>query len=171
MNAPVSELLAPISSFLGPARVVAGAPVLRVELPSGDAVPATLALAQPYRPVEGDTLLVIGRPADGYWVIGVVEGAGTTRWEVDGDLEIAATGRIAVHGARGVDLSGAAINFVARASRQTFDRLVQRVRDVLNVDAGASHVHVAGTSLQHAKKHAVIAEETASVNGKQILLG
>lgn len=170
MNAPVSELLQ-TSSFLGPARVVAGGPCPVVRLPSGEEVSVTMALTQRYLPAEGDTLLVIGRPRDGHWVIGVIDGAGTTRWDVDGDLEIRASGRVAIHGEQSVDLSGDAINLVARASRQTFDRFVKRVRGVLNIDAGESHVHVEGTSLQRAKKHAVVAEETASVNGKQILLG
>jgi hypothetical protein len=42
---------------------------------------------------------------------------------------------------------------------------------MMTVHARESHTIVEETALQRAKKVAVVAEETASVNGKQILLG
>src|SRR5262249_40991097 len=80
------------SDYLGPARgvEVAGSAV-SVELPGGEAARATMALAFPYRPAAGDTLLVVGR--DGAWyVIGVLEGTGETVLSFSGGVEVRAEG-------------------------------------------------------------------------------
>src|SRR5262245_55855191 len=64
--------------YLGPAVVTeVAADDVVCELPPGPAVRARLALAFPYRPAPGDTLLVIGR-GGAHYVIGVLSGSGQT---------------------------------------------------------------------------------------------
>ena len=65
---------------LGPARVLADAAGRDVSLAleSGASVTAQLALALPYRAVEGDVVLVLSKGARHY-VVGVLEGSGLTQ--------------------------------------------------------------------------------------------
>ena len=80
-----------------------------------------------------------------------------------GPAEVLATGRRLLD----VELpSGERVEAV-----QEFSTLNQRVRELLTLRTGEAHTIVDETSLQRAKKYAVVAEGTASVNGKQILLG
>lgn len=176
MNTRVSSVITS-APFLGPVTVVDVGPQLLVELPSGEQLMAEMALSHPYAPVVGDSLLVIGN-AGGHWVIGVVAGRGGVTMCFDGDIDVRAGGKLSLSGGAGVHITGAALDVMvdkltvaAKSSLQKFDALYQRVRSVLSVNAGEAHTHVEGTSLQRAKKHALVAEETASVNGKQILLG
>ncbi|MBM4359372.1 MAG: DUF3540 domain-containing protein [Deltaproteobacteria bacterium] len=182
---PVARKLEPIAvtgelgrAALGPATVVSvDGPRVEVELESGARAPVTMALTLPYRPVIGDTLLVIGD--ERRYAIGVIEGRGRTELLTEGDLHIHANGGALTLGAdRGVRVQGPGLEviverFAVTASNavQKVGTLFQRVREMMHVQAGESHVVVAGTSLQRAKKVAVVAEETASVNGKQIHLG
>jgi hypothetical protein len=163
---------------LGPAKVVAvDGPRIEVELESGARAPVTMALALPYRPVVGDTLLVIGD--ERRYAIGVIEGRGRTELTTEGDLHLHATnGALTLGADRGVRVLGPGLEVLverfavtASSAVEKVGTLFQRVREMMHVHAGESHVVVAGTSLQRAKKVAVIAEETASVNGKQIHLG
>ena len=176
MNAPIDRLLA-TAPFLGVATVCELDPEIRVALPSGEAVTANLALGQHYDAAIGDQLLVIGNE-DGHWIIGIVHGKGRFILQHAGDIEIRAGGKLSLVAKKGMSLAAPSLEtvvdtfeLVAEKSKQRFGNLYQRVRKLLSVSAGEAHSHVAGTSLQQAKKHAVVAEETASVNGKQILLG
>lgn len=164
--------------YLGPAAVteVDGRSVY-VALPDGRRAAVTMALAYPYEPVVGDTLLVIGEQP--CWGIGVVEGRGERRLRFAGDVSIHAVGgTVKLRGDRGVRIDGPELEvlvdrlaIVADSTLQRFHSFCRRVRDVVSTTAGESHRIVHGTSLERAKKFAVVAEETASVNGKQILLG
>src|SRR5258708_5414385 len=90
------------STYLGPARVreVVGNRV-RLEFP--DELPwALLALAYPYQPAPGDTVLAAGQGANWY-VIGVLQGTGKTKLMVPGDFEVLAPkGRISLFAGKGV---------------------------------------------------------------------
>ena len=165
--------------YLGPVEVIAtGRRMLDVQLPTSERVEAELALAYPYKPAVGDTLLVIGNPA-GLYVIGVIEGQGKLDMTFQGDVRLhALDGELTLSGDKGVKVQGPLLdvlvdnfNVMAESAVQKFKTLQQRVREVLTLRAGESHTIVDETSLQRAKKYAVVAEETASVNGKQILLG
>ena len=169
---------APDTGSLGPARVVeVDGRRVSVELESGETAWATMALALPYQPVVGDTLLVIGEAQR--YVIGVIEGHGRTELTTEGDLHIHANrGALTLGADRGVRVQGPGLEVIverfavtAAHAVEKVGTLFQRVREMMHVQAGESHVVVAGTSLQRAKKVAVVAEETASVNGKQIHLG
>lgn len=165
--------------YLGPAEVVtSGRRQLDVALPTGEVVEATLALAYPYEPARGDTLLVIGGE-EGLYIIGVIEGKGRLRMDFFGDVQLhARDGALTLSGDHGVKLRGPLLevitdSFSVMASQavQKFTTFHQRVREILTVQAGESYSIVEKTALHRAKKYAVVAQETASVNGKQILLG
>ncbi len=181
MNAPILRAVEQ-GSYLGSARMVELGRALRVcvvQLANGERVEATLALGYPYEPVVGDELLVIGRGAEGYWVIGVVMGQGRVNLELDGDVRLhARNGTLTLSGDRGVRLRGPELDVLvdrfavsAKDAIHKVTTMVQRVREMLHVHAGESQSVVDGTAVQRARKIAVIADETASVNGKQILLG
>jgi hypothetical protein len=166
-------------SLLGPARVVtATRSALEVELPGGDRRDAVPAFSVPVALAAGDTVLVIGQ-GEALYAIGVIRAEGAARVSFEGDLDLHAQGGVlTLHGDRGVKLHGPALevlverfSVIADAAVQKFTTLHQRVKDMLTLHAGESHTIVDETSLQRARKVALIAEETASVNGKQILLG
>ena len=175
----------PAPVYLGSAVVAAPTTGDRVSVTVGRGEPrdARLALAFPYEPVKGDLLLVIGDPdhagPDGLYVIGVLKGQGTTSFAFPGDVSVhARDGKLSLSGDRGVDFRGPRLDFVtehlssvATHAVQKFGHLHQRVREMLSVHAGESHTIVEGASHTQAKKVALVAEETVSVNGRQILLG
>lgn len=167
-----------VADHLGPARVVQVAPhEVHVDI-DGREVRATMALAFPYRPAVGDTLLVIGKGADHY-VIGVIHGTGPSALTFPGDVEIRASGgELSLAGDRGVRVSGEEVSLEARTVRMTAGALVQkltsayqRVREMLSVHAGEQETVVDGASLTRAKTASVVTEESMSINGKQIHLG
>ncbi|HVY44969.1 MAG TPA: DUF3540 domain-containing protein [Minicystis sp.] len=139
---------------------------------------ATMALAYPYEPVVGDVLLLLGDARDA-WVVGVVEGRGRVDLRFEGDVTLhAAGGALTLAADRGVRVRGPELDVavervqtVATTVVEKCATLYQRVREMLSVHAKESHTIVEETALSRAKKVAVVAEETASVNGKQILLG
>ena len=164
--------------FLGPARVVSiEARSVRVRLPSGELVLAEMALAYPYEPAVDDVLLVIAH-AEGRYVIGVVAGNGKLDLRFEGDVNLTSGGTLTLSAEKGVhvrapelDVLAERLALVATAAVQKFATLHQRVTEMWSVRAGESQTIVDGTALQRARKLALVAEETASVNGKQILLG
>jgi hypothetical protein len=81
------------SVYLGPARVMTapGKPgYVRVALPDDEVVWARLAMAIPYSPAPGDEVLVICQEMPDAYVIGVLQGHGTTTLRVPGDLKLEA---------------------------------------------------------------------------------
>jgi hypothetical protein len=167
--------------YIGPASVTAiEGRNLRVRLPGGEAeVNAAMALGYAYEPAVGDMLLIIGDDEGGRWVIGVIEGRGKTDMRFEGDVHLhAARGALTLSADNGVRVRGPELDVVverfavaAGSAVQKCATLYQRVRELMTVHARESHAIVEETALQRAKKVAVVAEETASVNGKQILLG
>ncbi|WP_437592151.1 DUF3540 domain-containing protein [Sorangium sp. So ce1000] len=165
--------------YLGPGQVTAtegGA--IAVELPGGQRVGVEMALALPYEPALGDTLLVIGR-AESYYAIGVLHGQGRTVLSLQGDVALhAREGALSLSGDRGVEIRGpelevqaGKIRMVADAVVQRFTSMVQRVSALLSVQASESHTVVEKTAFTKAKNATILTEETVTVNGKQILLG
>lgn len=167
--------------YIGPASVTAvKGRELRVRLPgSQDEIAAAMALGYAYEPAVGDVLLIIGDDEAGRWVIGVIEGHGKVDMRFEGDVNLhAARGALTLSADHGVRVRGPELDVVverfavaAGAAVQKCATLYQRVREMMTVHARESHTVVDETALQRAKKVAVVAEETASVNGKQILLG
>jgi hypothetical protein len=180
--APVTHLgrlAAPLGDYLGPATVVAAeGNCATVALADGAVVPVEMAMALPYEPVAGDSLLVIGR-GEHHYVIGVLHGTGRTVLTLPGDVDLHATGgALSLSGDKGVQIRGPELDvhvgklqMVASAVVQTFTSIHQRVRELLSVQAGESHTLVEKTSFTKAKNATLLTEETVTVNGKQIHLG
>lgn len=166
--------------YLGPAQVTAAdGGKVAVELPGGGpAIPVEMALALPYQPAVGDTLLVIGR-GERYYAIGVLHGTGRTVLSIAGDIDLhAREGALSLSGDKGVAIRGpeveveaGKVRMVADAVVQKFNSLYQRVSGLLSVRAQEAHTVVDNTSFTKAKNATLLTEETVTVNGKQILLG
>ncbi len=175
----VIEIRPGASEYLGPARVVEvhGSEV-SVGLPGGSVVAARLALAYLYTPTVGDELLVIGRRGDHY-VIGVLSGGGSAQLCFQGDVEIRAEGgQVRIAGDKGVVVEGPEVEVTTRKLRmvadsvvQRFSSVVQRVTGLLSVRAREAETVVEGSAVTRARSVTVLAEETASVNGKMVNLG
>jgi hypothetical protein len=167
------------ADYLGPARVleVAGGTVL-VELPGAVTARATMALAFPYRPARGDTLLVVGGEAALY-VIGVIQGTGETVLAFAGGVELRAEGgplRLASDqaveiAAPEVAVQAGNLRLVAEAAVEKLGTLYQHVRGLLRARAGESETIVDEGAITRARSAAILTEESMSINGKQIHLG
>jgi hypothetical protein len=167
------------SDYLGPARVTRVEPhEVEVEIRTGQRVTATMALAYPYAPAEGDVLLVIGK-GDEHWVIGVVQGSGKARLAFQGAVEISAAGGaltlasdqgVAIRGPE-VEVEASKLRLFAESMVERCTSLFQRVRDVLDVRAGQAHTVVDDASHLTAKNASIVTEETMSINGSEIHLG
>jgi uncharacterized protein DUF3540 len=167
------------SDYLGPAHVVgASGRDLSLELPSGQTVTATLAVAFPYEPEIGDVLLVIAR-GESYYGIGVLHGTGRTRLSFQGDVDLRSEGgTVRISGEKGVAIDGPELDVRVGAVRLLADTLTQRVASVyqrvtslLSIHARESHTSIDESSFTKAKSAAILTEETMSINGKQIHLG
>ncbi|HEY3225741.1 MAG TPA: DUF3540 domain-containing protein [Planctomycetota bacterium] len=137
-------MLTETTAQLGSAKVLAvdGARV-RLSIGEGETW-AALALAFPYRPAPGDTVLAIGQE-DAWYVIGVLQGRGLTSFEAPGDLEIRAPngsiGLVAAEGVRieapEVELRADRLELAARSVFERFIRAYRRVSEAFHLRAGS----------------------------------
>ncbi len=149
------------TTFLGPARVLetAGARVL-VAMPGRKAW-ATPAMPYSYAAEVGDTLLVIGQD-EMFYVIGVLEGAGTTTLRAAGDLDIAAPkGRIGLQAKHGVEVRTSTIRFVADKWDAVLGSVQQRCKELWS--------QVTGVARLRSKRREVRVEETDRVRAGRIV--
>ncbi len=165
--------------FLGAATVLGVGPAsLEARLPTGEIVHPKLALAFPFTPAEGDSLLVIGQD-ERYFVIGVIESRGETHLKFAGNVEVHAVGgELELHGDQGVELHGPQIdiktkrlNVVADKATEVFGTIFTRVKELMSVHAGSTDTVVRGQWSTRAKRATVTSEETVTINGKQVHLG
>jgi hypothetical protein len=167
--------------YLGPGRVTsvhgAGVDVHLSKSPE-HVVTARMALAQPYEPLPGDELLLIGEP-DGYYVIGVLAGHGQTELRFNGDVRIHASGgKLELSGDTGLKLESPEVT-VAAGEVKTFARTVTEkvdtayrwVRERLSVRAGSVQRVVEGEDLTRAKNSVTLAEEVVKLDGGSVQLG
>jgi hypothetical protein len=134
-------MIAQAVSYLGPATVVPGSDRpghVCVALPDRERVLARLAMSVPYSPVEGDELLVIRHEPHQLYVIGVLEGAGTTTLRVPRDFRLEALqGEVHILAGKGLRLhSDQSLDLDAPRGTLRFARLnvlvttlVQRLTD------------------------------------------
>ncbi len=165
-------------SYLGPATLAAVDTLgVTLRLRDGTTTPATVALASPYQPTPGDTVLAIGS-ADGFYVIGIIDAQAAAKMVFPGDVELSAGGSLRIHAVDEIELCGQ--NVTVRASKlemaarevvQRFDKLRQRVVDLLSVQAGTTHTVVEGSSYKQAQSATLLTQEKVSINGKTIHLG
>ncbi len=166
------------STYLGPARVCqVAANQVRLEFP--DELPwATLALAYPYQPAIGDTVLAAGR-GQNWYVIGVLQGTGKTRLMVPGDFEIhAPRGRISLMAGKGVQVKGPEVKItagklelVARRVLENFTDATRWVKDTWNLRAGRARTEIESDYQVKARRIIERAEDDVRIDGDQIHLG
>lgn len=132
-----------------------------VAMPDGEKTWARLALTIPYRPAEGDELLVI-RHEEGAYVIGVLDGRGETTLRAPGTLTLEAP-----H-----------VHIKAGKFEVTTQRIVEKARDVyrwisgiFQVKAGRMRTAVQEDYHLRAGTATVQAREDVNVDGKSINLG
>jgi hypothetical protein len=175
----IARAAAAVAEHLGPGEVIeVGEGELLVELEGGALIPVTPAFSFPYEPAVGDVLLVISRGGQA-WSIGVIHGTGRASLRFQGDVEIAAEGgALRLSGERGVDLHGPEIamqadriRMIAGSLVQTLTSVYQRVSALLSVQAREAHTAVEETSILHARRAAIVTDETVTINGKQVHLG
>lgn len=111
-------------SYLGPATVVKAegrSGHAHVRLPGGAAW-ARLAFTLPYRPSEGDELLVIRQEADAVYAIGVLTRAG-------GEVSIEAEGRIRLKSGDAIEIEAPGVTVRAGRLELAARRVIQRFQD------------------------------------------
>jgi hypothetical protein len=169
---------APETAYLGPA-TVAAVSYKQVELDHpGGRCTARIAVAQSYAPVVGDTVLVISRGTEWY-VIGVLEGTGTTTFTAPGDIEFhAPRGRIEMLAKEGVFLKSDLVEIVATklelTARHLFERFndaTQWITETLHRRIGRMHTKVEGDYDLKAGRITELADDDVTIDGKTIHLG
>jgi hypothetical protein len=164
--------------YLGPARVVAmlGAAPL-VELPDGARVRGEMALAFPYAPAEGDTLLVIGK-GGAHYVIGVLKAGGAVSLRFEGDVELSAVGgsltlaadqQVTIRAPR-AEVTTGKLQVLADSVIEKVGSLYQRVRGALQVHSGQRIELVDGDTHTRAERMSVTTRGVVAINGKEVHL-
>ena len=165
--------------YLGPATVTQFGPaLLEAELPGGERISPKLALAFPFEPALGDTLLVIGQ-GERYFVIGLIASTGQTSLHFRGNVELrAVSGTLELHGEEGVSLSGPQIDIktkkltvLAEKVNEAFGTVLTRVKSLMSVHTGATDTIVRGEWSSRSERAAITSQEVVSVNGKEVHLG
>lgn len=178
MEAQDYALITPSAGvFLGPA-VVRGVMETALLIDMGGSLHrATSALAYPYRPVEGDTVLVLGQD-DTYYVFGVIDGHGKTRLDFPGDVEMCAAGRLRLEARESVEVASRRVAFradrldmVVGAVSERFTSFYRRVEQTLRTVAGREKRTVEHESTLHATRIVRKASECVVIDGEQIKLG
>lgn len=170
--------------YLGPAEVThVEAGRITVAFGEGRQQTARLALANPYEPVVGDVVVVIGATtADtepSYYVIGLLHGQGAHRLAFDGDVELSSRdGKLRLRAAEGIEIQSDSVTMVtkrlrsiAEVAHRSYGRVQERVRDLLSVHAGSEQRLVDRDSVSKARSSTILTEEEMSINGKRIHLG
>jgi len=163
--------------YLGPASVIAVVgDLVMLATPVGE-FKAELALAFPYRPAQGDTVLTIGEEGNA-WVIGVIRGAGVTEFCVPGNMRIEAGGRISISGGRGLvlraprmELRADRLEITAQAIMERSLRCYRWAKSAMQVSAGRLRTLVQGQATLHARRIVQQAEKDVLVDGERINLG
>lgn len=175
---PNSQLTFDQATYLGPARVhrVAGN---RVQLEFPDELPwATLALAYPYQPAVGDTVLAAGQDQRWY-VIGVLQGTGRTTFMVPGDFEVLAPrGRINLVAGKGlqmkspdVKITAGKLELVAKCISEHFAEASRWVKNIWQMRVGRLRTAVENDYQVNARRIIERAEEDVRIDGNKINLG
>jgi hypothetical protein len=166
------------SSYLGPARVTQ-VTERRVRLRLQDQeLWATVALAFPYELALEDRVLVIGQD-DQWYVIGLLEGRGTTKLIVPGDLELRAPrGAIRLSAGKRIEVAGPLVaikagrlRLMAHSVRERFARATRWVRETASVQAERLLTKVNGDYRLHAGRIKEKARGRVQIDGEKIDLG
>ena len=174
----VSDVVMPSVPYLGPATVLAASDGdVDLELPEGRRT-ARLALSQSYAPEVGDTVLAVCREEE-WFVIGLIQGTGTTTFTAPGDVELQAPrGRIEILARDGVcvksdlvEIVATRLELTARHVIERFHSVTQWITDSLHRRLGRMHTTVEGDCQLRAGRITEIADEDVAIDGRTIHLG
>jgi hypothetical protein len=163
---------------LAPATVVATqGRKLTVQMPEGE-VTAENALAFPYQPVKGDTLLVIGQ-GQNHFAIGVLAAQGDMTIAFPANAVFAAPrGEIKFKSGKAIDLHSpnvrlraGKLEMIAKTISEKADNVYRIVRKLLKLDAGRTHTTVEETAQTNAGRYVVKAKQDVKMDGEKIYLG
>lgn len=145
--------------YLGPARVVDALPDGRLRVAFSDQeVEAAVAVAPPYKPSAGDTVLVTGLD-DCWYVIGVLHATGDVRLAVPANLVLEApNGRIDLDAGEGVGIRAAAVDVLASKLLLRARSLTERFESVTRWVTGVFHERCGTRFIEALKMFAVKAE-------------
>jgi len=175
---PPADAVTPESPYLGPATVLAASDGdVDLELPEGRRT-ARLALSQSYAPEVGDTVLAVCREEE-WFVIGLIQGTGTTTFTAPGDVELQAPrGRIEILARDGIVLESDLVEIVATRLELTARHVIERfhsvtqwITDSLHRRLGRMHTTVEGDCQLRAGRITEIADEDVAIDGRTIHLG
>ena len=163
---------------LTPATVLEATGRKLVVLTPEGAVTAENALAFPYQPVKGDSLLVIGRD-DHWYAIGVLQAQGDMLVAFPANATFAAPrGEIKFKSGMGVEmhapnvrLRAGKLELVAKTISETADNVYRRIRKLLKLDAGSSQTNVEETAHTKCGRYVVKAKQDVKMDGDKIYLG
>jgi uncharacterized protein DUF3540 len=177
-NEQIANLPLDQGTYLGPARVLK-AVGNKVQLEFPDESPwATMALASPYQPTVGDTVLAAGQGTSWY-VIGVIQGTGKTTLMVPGDFEVLAPrGHISLVAGKGfqvkspeVKISATKLELTARRICEHFADATRWVKNTFRLRAGRVRTEAEGDYQLRAKRIIARADEDVRIDGEKINLG
>ena len=167
--------------YLGPGVVLEGSGdrfLVQLADAEGNQVQAQLALAFPYRPAIGDSLLVLGQ-AGRHYVVGLLHGSGQVDLTFQGDVSLRALGgTLKLAGDSGLKLESPEVTVRARTIRPFAESLSEKVSEAyrwvkgtLTVRAGESRRVVEGEDLAQSKRSTTLAKDVVRIDGGQTQLG
>jgi hypothetical protein len=138
---------------------------------------ALLAVSPTYQPVVGDKVLAITQ-GDQWYVIGVIEGRGSSVFTAPGDMEFhAPNGSITLLSSEGIKLQGDKVelksNFLEFTAKELFERfgnVTRWIRKTLHLRAGRVRARVDGDHHLSAGRITQDAEGDVTLRGTMINL-
>lgn len=171
-------MLIDTTAQIGPATVLAlDGQRVRISIGEGE-VWAVMALAFPYRPEPGDTVLAAGQE-EAWYVIGVLKGRGVSSFVAPADLEFRAPngsiGLVAAEGVRieapEVELRADRLELAARSVFERFVRAYRRVAEAFHLRAGSVRTVVDESWDVRAGRITERATGDVRIDGEKIHLG
>ena len=144
----------------------------------GAEVEAVNALAFPYTPHAGDTVLVVGQDEANY-VIGVLHARGDMTLAFPGNVRLhAPNGGMVFSAARPIEIQGPEVKVsagtwtvIAKTLTEKVTSAFRWVKDIASLKAGRQRTHVEGASYERAERRIIKAKKDVRVNGERIHLG
>jgi len=136
------------------------------------------ALAFPYTPVKGDTLLVIGQ-GQNHYAIGLLAAQGDMTVAFPANATFAAPrGEIKFKSGKGLELHSpnvrlraGKLELIAKTISEKADNVYRRIRKLLKLEAGSVNTTVEETSHTKAGRFVVKAKQDVKMDGDKIYLG
>ncbi len=166
------------STALGPAVVLEVAGARMTVLMEGAECEALNAMAFPYTPRKGDTLLVIGQ-GEMHYAIGVLQAQGDMTLTFPGSVKFRAPkGAVSFHSGEAIDLHAPEVKVTAGKWSVVARTLSEKVTDALRwvgnlaqLKAGRRRTLIEGKDYERSQRKIMKAKKDVRVNGERIHLG